>query len=66
MKTLDLSAQDLDAEALKAQLDLVRSAAALEGLAPLERLVVSQKTLDALRQRGGDDPVFMGFSIETR
>jgi len=66
MRTLDLSAQDLDPEALKTQLDLVRSAAAKQGLEPLERLIVSKKTLDALNNAPTQDPVFMGFSIATR
>lgn len=66
MRTLDLSAQDLDPEALKTQLDLVRSASAKQGLEPLERLLVSKKTLDALNNAPTQDPVFMGFSIDTR
>ncbi|QEI06072.1 hypothetical protein FXN63_09665 [Pigmentiphaga aceris] len=66
MKTLDLSAQDLDPEALKTQVDLLRTAAAKEGLEPLERLLVSAKTLEALQNAGKHEPTFMGFSIQAR
>jgi hypothetical protein len=65
MKTLDLSAQDLDAEQLKTQLQLLRKAADLEGLAPLERLIISPKTMEALKL-GGEEASFMGFSIGVR
>lgn len=65
MKTLDLSAQDLDAEQLRTQLQLLRAAADKEGLDALERLVVSPKTMEALKQNG-DAATFMGFSISVR
>jgi hypothetical protein len=65
MKTLDLSAQDLDPDQLRMQVALLREAAEKEGAAPLERLIVSQKTLAALTE-AGQAGSFLGFSVGTR
>ena len=65
MKTLDLSAQDLSPDQLLMQVALLREAAEKEGLAPLERLVVSRKTLDALTE-AGQAASFMGFAVDVR
>ena len=65
MKTLDLSAQDLDVDALRIQVRLLQEAADKEGLPALERLVVSQATLEKLKQ-SGDAGSFMGFAIDVR
>jgi hypothetical protein len=65
MKTLDLSAQDLDPDQLRMQVTLLRDAAKKEGLAPLERLIVSPKTLAALTE-AGQAGSFLGFSVASR
>jgi hypothetical protein len=65
MKTLDLSAQDLDVASLRMQLRLLLEAADKERLRALERVIVSPATMAAL-EASGEAGTFMGFAIDVR